>query len=274
MAGRAVGTLLGLEEVATLAGMSVPAVTQWRKKKGSDFPPPLAGDQTLVFDKGEVEVWLSKKKKFKPVNLEATLWAAADKMRGHMDAAEYKHVVLGLVFLNISDAIEARHRELLALEKSEGADPEDPDEYRAEHVFWVPPEARWQELRAAAKQPEIGRLIDEANGRHRAGESVAQGCAAEGLRSPGRRQASSQGADRPHLRDWSGGEGGPLSRPIGTRLRVLPGSIPVHPACRGPPPWPHGGAAVSPAPGRRDGPSVRAGGRETCPHGCASRSSR
>ncbi|HVL82611.1 MAG TPA: class I SAM-dependent DNA methyltransferase [Actinomycetota bacterium] len=84
-------------------------------------------------------------------------------MRGHMDAAEYKHVVLGLIFLKyISDAFEARHQHLLELEKTEGADPEDPDEYRAEHVFWVPPDARWDKLQAAAKQPEIGTLIDSA----------------------------------------------------------------------------------------------------------------
>lgn len=156
--------LLGLEDISTMGGVSVPAVTQWRKKRGSDFPTPLPGYETLVFDKTEVEAWLAgKKKKFKPLNLEATLWAAADKMRGHMDAAEYKHVALGLVFLKyISDAFEARHQQLLELEKSAGADPEDPDEYRAEHVFWVPPEARWEKLQAAAKRPEIGRLIDEA----------------------------------------------------------------------------------------------------------------
>ena len=156
--------LLGLDEISAMAGVSLPAVTQWRKKRGSDFPRPLPGYETLVFDKAEVEAWLSeKKKKFKPLNLEATLWAAADKMRGHMDAAEYKHVVLGLIFLKyISDAFEGRHQELLELSKTEGADPEHPDEYRAENVFWVPPEARWERLRAAAKQPEIGRLIDEA----------------------------------------------------------------------------------------------------------------
>jgi type I restriction enzyme M protein len=147
-----------------MARVSVPAVTQWRRKKGSDFPAPLPGYESLVFDKAEVEAWLTKKKKrFKPLNLEATLWAAADKMRGHMDAAEYKHVVLGLIFLKyISDAFEARHKQLLGLEKTEGADPEDPDEYRAEHVFWVPPEARWERLQAAAKQPKIGALIDAA----------------------------------------------------------------------------------------------------------------
>jgi len=156
--------IIGIDEIAAMAGVSVPAVTQWRKKQGSDFPAPLSGYETLVFEKDAVEAWLKKKnKKFKPLNLEATLWAAADKMRGHMDAAEYKHVVLGLIFLKyISDAFEARHQHLLELEKTEGADPEDPDEYRAEHVFWVPPDARWDKLQAAAKQPEIGTLIDSA----------------------------------------------------------------------------------------------------------------
>ena len=76
------------------------------------------------------------------LGFEATLWAAADKLRGHMDAAEYKHVVLGLIFLKyVSDAFEARRQALLA-EAEQGADPESPDEYLAERVFWVPPEAR------------------------------------------------------------------------------------------------------------------------------------
>jgi len=164
VAGTGAGQLLGLDDIAAMAGVSMPAVTQWRKKKGSDFPAPLPGYETLVFDKAQVEAWLSRKnKKFKPLNLEATLWAAADKMRGHMDAAEYKHVVLGLIFLKyISDAFEARRQELVELSKTEGADPEHPDEYLAENVFWVPPEARWEQLQAAAKEPEIGRLIDEA----------------------------------------------------------------------------------------------------------------
>jgi type I restriction-modification system DNA methylase subunit len=79
-----------------------------------------------------------------------------------MDAAEYKHVVLGLIFLEyISDAFEAKHGELDA-QRSEGADPEDPDEYRAENIFWVPPEARWSYLKAAAPQPTIGRIVDDA----------------------------------------------------------------------------------------------------------------
>ncbi len=96
------------------------------------------------------------------LGFEAKLWLTADKLRNNMDAAEYKHVVLGLIFLKyISDAFEERHQKLLA-EVSEGADPEDPDEYRADNVFWVPTEARWQTLQDNAKQPTIGKLIDEA----------------------------------------------------------------------------------------------------------------
>ena len=96
------------------------------------------------------------------VGFEAQLWQAADALRGSMDAAEYKHVVLGLIFLKyISDAFEELHARLEA-ERDEGADPEDPDEYRAENVFWVPPKARWIHLKNHAKQPAIGRLVDDA----------------------------------------------------------------------------------------------------------------
>ena len=93
---------------------------------------------------------------------EAELWRIADALRGSMDAAEYKHVVLGFIFLKyISDAFEEMHARLEA-EQHEGADPEDPDEYRAENIFWVPPEARWSHLEAQAKQPVVGRLVDDA----------------------------------------------------------------------------------------------------------------
>ncbi|MBE3064419.1 MAG: SAM-dependent DNA methyltransferase [Spirochaetes bacterium] len=96
------------------------------------------------------------------LGFETKLWAAADALRGSMDAAEYKHVVLGLIFLKyISDAFEEHHARLLA-ERSQGADPEDPDEYRAKNIFWVPPEARWSHLKAQAKQPTIGQLVDDA----------------------------------------------------------------------------------------------------------------
>ena len=96
------------------------------------------------------------------LGFEAKLWQAADALRNNMDAAEYKHVVLGLIFLKyISDAFEAKHVELDA-QRSEGADPEDPDEYRAENIFWVPPEARWSYLKGAAPQPTIGQIVDDA----------------------------------------------------------------------------------------------------------------
>ena len=96
------------------------------------------------------------------LGFEAKLWQAADKLRNNMDAAEYKHVVLGLIFLKyISDAFEELHARLVA-QKAEGADPEDRDEYRAERVFWVPKEARWSAIQAKAKDPRIGQLIDDA----------------------------------------------------------------------------------------------------------------
>ncbi|WP_163993269.1 type I restriction-modification system subunit M [Pyxidicoccus caerfyrddinensis] len=96
------------------------------------------------------------------LGFEAKLWQAADKLRNNMDAAEYKHVVLGLIFLKyISDAFEERHAALEADRKS-GADPEDPDEYRAENIFWVPKDARWSYLQGRAKQPTIGKLLDDA----------------------------------------------------------------------------------------------------------------
>ncbi|MGO8920767.1 MAG: type I restriction-modification system subunit M [Stellaceae bacterium] len=96
------------------------------------------------------------------VGYEAQLWQMADALRGSMDAAEYKHVVLGLIFLKyISDAFEEQHLRL-AGEKASGADPEDPDEYRAQHIFWVPPEARWAHLKAQAKQSSVGQLVDDA----------------------------------------------------------------------------------------------------------------
>jgi len=109
------------------------------------------------------------------LGFEETLWQAADRMRGHMDPAEYKHVALGLIFLKyISDAFDERYGQL----ELWIADPqheyfvkesqarygvlEDRDEYKSENVFWVPKEARWYYLQANAKQPTIGRLIDDA----------------------------------------------------------------------------------------------------------------
>lgn len=94
------------------------------------------------------------------LGFEADLFKAADKLRGAMEPSDYKHVALGLIFLkHISDSFEAKRSELLA-EYPEGA--EDRDEYAADNVFWVPPTARWSHLQANAKQPTIGKLIDEA----------------------------------------------------------------------------------------------------------------
>ena len=117
----------------------------------------------------------NKKTKQAEPKLETTLWAAADKLRGHMDAAEYKHVVLGLIFLKyISDAFNEHQNKLreeianpeseLYLDKEEerAAALEDRDEYIAANIFWVPQEARWSHLRANAKQPTIGKTLDDA----------------------------------------------------------------------------------------------------------------
>jgi type I restriction enzyme M protein len=94
------------------------------------------------------------------LGFEQRLWSMADKLRNNMDAAEYKHVVLGLLFLKyISDAFEEEYERL---SKDEWADPEDPDEYLANNIFWVPPEARWSHIKANAKKPEIGQIIDNA----------------------------------------------------------------------------------------------------------------
>lgn len=98
------------------------------------------------------------------LGFEAKLWLAADKLRNNMDAAEYKHVVLGLIFLKyISDTFEEHHAKLVAGKGDyAGANPEDQDEYKAENVFWVPPAARWSYLQNSAKQPTIGKIVDDA----------------------------------------------------------------------------------------------------------------
>ena len=94
------------------------------------------------------------------LGFEDTLWKAADTMRGNMEPSGYKHVALGLIFLKyISDAFEAKRSALL---ESKDSDAEDPDEYLAENVFWVPKKARWSHLRDRAKQPSIGKDIDAA----------------------------------------------------------------------------------------------------------------
>src|SRR6266540_2463029 len=96
--------------------------------------------------------------------LEKKLWKAADKLRKNMDAAEYKHVALGLIFLKyISDAFEELYLKLKdGKEDYEGADSEDKNEYTAEKVFYVPPSARWKWLQGRAKLPTIGKDVDDA----------------------------------------------------------------------------------------------------------------
>ncbi len=97
------------------------------------------------------------------LGFENQMWAAADKLRGHMDASEYKHVVLGLIFLKyISDAFQAKYKQLEATKDTEYSDPEDRDEYSAANIFWVPKEARWSKLQSSAKQPTIGKIVDDA----------------------------------------------------------------------------------------------------------------
>ncbi len=119
-------------------------MTTARRKRTTSGPETASGDGDTVAD------------------YRSDLWRMADALRGSMDAAEYKHVVLGLIFLKyISDAFEEAYAKLEA-ERDQGADPEDPDEYRAQSIFWVPPEARWQHLKNQARQPTIGRLVDDA----------------------------------------------------------------------------------------------------------------
>lgn len=171
-----------LQEIADMAGVGLSAVSNWQKRypeknaKGEDmpdaFPSPVSPPEATIaaFDVAEIEAWLKARgKEFTPLRkmravlpFEGQLWKAADALRGSMDAAEYKHVVLGLLFLKyISDAFEEQHA-LLEADRDKGADPEDPDEYQKDSVSWVPKDARWSLLKANAKQPTIGQMVDEA----------------------------------------------------------------------------------------------------------------
>jgi hypothetical protein len=147
------------------------------------------------------------------LGFEAKLWLAADKLRNNMDAAEYKHVVLGLIFLKyISDAFEEKPRQARRRGKATGADPEDPDEYRAENIFWVPKEARWSHLQARRQAAHHRQARRRRHGRHRARQPAPQGRAAQGLRPPRPRQAAPRPAHRPHQRHRPRHEGEPRSR--------------------------------------------------------------
>ncbi len=93
------------------------------------------------------------------LGFETKLWQAADKMRSNMDAAEYKHVVLGLIFIKyISDAFKEAQKLII----EEKGDAEDIDEYKAKNAFWVPSSARWDYLQKMAKQPTVGKIVDDA----------------------------------------------------------------------------------------------------------------
>jgi type I restriction enzyme M protein len=127
--------------------------------------PPKVNDETKAA-KTSAEPKAKKAKAEKSgakaglLTIEAELWAMAVKLRGSMDAALYKHVALGLLFLKyISDAFEEKHA---ALSKDKHAEPEDRDEYIADRIFWVPKSARWAQLQARAKQPDIGKIVDNA----------------------------------------------------------------------------------------------------------------
>ena len=118
-------------------------MAQKLKKKENEIPTELE-DSTAIIAYAE------------------TLFKGADKLRKNIDAAEYKHPVLGLIFLKyISDSFEERYQELEGL-KAKGADPEEKSEYLAEKIFWVPKEARWSTIQDSAKSPKIGKIIDDA----------------------------------------------------------------------------------------------------------------
>jgi len=125
------------------------------KSRGSETDGPLGLTGETVFAKSP-----KKKTNGGDLGFEATLWSTADQLRGSMDASEYKHPVLGLIFLKyISDAFEEKHAQLA---READSDPEDRDEYVAESVFWVPPDARWSQIAAKAKSPQIGEIVDKA----------------------------------------------------------------------------------------------------------------
>ena len=108
-----------------------------------------------------LEMKAAKKVNGANLGFEEKMWKAADKLRNNMDAAEYKHVVLGLIFLKyISDAFIEVYNQLK--HDPEGLGPEERDEYKMRNVFWVPKEARWDYLQKNAKQPTIGVLVDDA----------------------------------------------------------------------------------------------------------------
>ncbi len=111
--------------------------------------------------------------KSKELNFEDKLWKAADALRGSMDASEYRNVVLGLIFLKyVSDAFEEKHDELLKSDYPEDA--EGKDVYVGDNIFWVPKEARWENIEKAAKTPQFGEVIDKAMHGHNLIQAIAR----------------------------------------------------------------------------------------------------
>jgi type I restriction enzyme M protein len=137
------------------------ALLQRHHHAARTFPVSTCFRRTLIMPRTRKK---DSTKSTATIGFEAKLWLTADKLRNNMDAAEYKHVVLGLIFLKyISDTFEEFRAKLIAGKgEYEGANPDDPDEYKAENVFWVPADARWSHLQANAKQPTIGKLVDDA----------------------------------------------------------------------------------------------------------------
>ena len=131
--------------------------------------------------------------------MEKKLWKAADKLRKNMDAAEYKHIVLGLIFLKyISDAFEELYQKLKEGKGDyEGASPEDKNEYTAEKVFYVPPSVRWNWLQGRAKLPTIGKDVDDAMDAIEKDNPSLQRSIAEGLRPGEAGQTKPWRVDRP-----------------------------------------------------------------------------
>jgi type I restriction-modification system DNA methylase subunit len=159
------------------------------------------------------------------LGFEAKLWQAADALRNNMDAAEYKHVVLGLIFLKyISDAFEAKHAELES-QKIHDADPEDPDEYRAVNIFWVPKEARWSHLKASAPQPTIGTIVDDAMTAIERDNPSLKAVLPKDFARPGLDKQLARPAHQPRQRHCAGRARRPRQGHARARIRVLPLSV-------------------------------------------------
>ena len=149
------------------------------------------------------------------------LWATANALRGNIDAAEYKHVVLPLMFLKyISDAFEELHEELES-KVDEGRDPEQPDEYKERNVFWVPQDARWSIIQSRARQEDIGATIDRAMDVIERDNELPEGSSPQKFRQ---RQPGQTGAGpgcRPSQQHQGRRHPGPGDRCAGAGLRVL-----------------------------------------------------